>query len=87
MAEQTQKPVVRFGVFEASLPSGELRKHGLLIRVHRQPFKILAILLERAVSSAGPEAAVEPPLGPASALSAALPGATVSDDAALGLAR
>src|SRR5260370_41886316 len=47
MAEQTQKPVVRFGVFEASLPSGELRKHGLLIRVPRQPFKILAILLER----------------------------------------
>jgi DNA-binding winged helix-turn-helix (wHTH) protein/tetratricopeptide (TPR) repeat protein len=47
MAEQTQKPVVRFGVFEASLPSGELRKHGLLIRVPGQPFKILAILLER----------------------------------------
>jgi len=46
MAEQTQKPVVRFGVFEASLPSGELRKHGLLIRVPAQPFKILTILLE-----------------------------------------
>jgi tetratricopeptide (TPR) repeat protein len=47
MAEQTQKPVVRFGVFEACLPSGELRKHGLLIRVPGQPFKILAIFLER----------------------------------------
>jgi len=47
MAEQTQKPVVRFGVFEASLPSGELRKHGLLIRLSGQPFKILAMLLER----------------------------------------
>jgi DNA-binding winged helix-turn-helix (wHTH) protein len=47
MAEQTQKPVVRFGVFEASLLSGELRKHGLLIRVPGQPFKILAIFLER----------------------------------------
>ena len=47
MAEQTQKPVVRFGVFEASLQSGELRKHGLLIRVPGQPFKILAIFLER----------------------------------------
>ncbi|MGA2881985.1 MAG: winged helix-turn-helix domain-containing protein [Bryobacteraceae bacterium] len=47
MAEQAQKPVVRFGVFEANLPSGELRKHGLLIRVPGQPFKILAIFLER----------------------------------------
>ncbi len=47
MAEQTQKPVVRFGVFEASLLSGELRKHGLLIRVPAQPFKILAIFLDR----------------------------------------
>jgi len=47
MAEQPQKPVVRFGVFEASLSSGELRKHGLLVRVPGQPFKILAILLER----------------------------------------
>ncbi len=47
MAEQTQKPVVRFGVFEASLQSGELRKHGLLIRVPGQPFKILTIFLER----------------------------------------
>jgi len=47
MAEQTQKSVMRFGVFEANLPSGELRKHGLLIRVPGQPFKILAIFLER----------------------------------------
>jgi DNA-binding winged helix-turn-helix (wHTH) protein len=47
MAEQTQNPVVRFGVFEVNLPSGELRKHGLLIHVPGQPFKILALLLER----------------------------------------
>lgn len=47
MAEQTQKSVVRFGVFEVSFESGELRKHGLLIRVPGQPFKILAMLLER----------------------------------------
>ena len=47
MSEQPQKPVVRFGVFEANLPSGELRKHGLLIRVPGQPFKILAMLLGR----------------------------------------
>jgi DNA-binding winged helix-turn-helix (wHTH) protein/Flp pilus assembly protein TadD len=47
MNGQTQKTVVRFGVFEANLTSGDLRKHGLLIRVPGQPFKILAILLER----------------------------------------
>jgi DNA-binding winged helix-turn-helix (wHTH) protein/tetratricopeptide (TPR) repeat protein len=47
MGEQNQNPVVRFGVFEARLSSGELSKHGLRIRVPGQPFKILAILLER----------------------------------------
>src|SRR5215831_2488981 len=47
MAAQAQKAVVRFGVFQANLRSGELRKHGLSIRVSGQPFKILAILLEQ----------------------------------------
>ena len=47
MSEQTQRPAVRFGVFEVNFQSGELRKHGLLIRVPGQPFKILALLLER----------------------------------------
>jgi DNA-binding winged helix-turn-helix (wHTH) protein/Tfp pilus assembly protein PilF len=47
MAEQIQNPVVRFGVFEVRLSSGELRKRGLPIRVPGQPFKILALLLER----------------------------------------
>src|SRR5882672_6737426 len=47
MAAQAQKAVVRFGVFQANLRSGELRKHGLTIRVPGQPFKILAILLEQ----------------------------------------
>jgi len=47
MSEQTQRPVVRFGVFEVNILSGELRKNGLLIRVPGQPFKILALLLER----------------------------------------
>jgi TolB-like protein/DNA-binding winged helix-turn-helix (wHTH) protein/Tfp pilus assembly protein PilF len=39
--------VVRFGVFEANLRSGELRKSGIKIKLHDQPFKILAMLLER----------------------------------------
>jgi len=47
MAEQTQRRVVRFGVFEVNPPSGELRKHGLLVRMTGQPFKILTTLLER----------------------------------------
>ncbi|MCU1297149.1 MAG: transcriptional regulator, CadC, partial [Acidobacteriaceae bacterium] len=38
---------VRFGVFEADLRSGELRKHGMRIRLQSLPFKLLALLLER----------------------------------------
>jgi len=38
---------VRFGAFEADLSSGELRKHGLRVKLQDQPFQILAMLLER----------------------------------------
>jgi len=38
--------VVRFGTFEVSLQSGEVRKGGLRIRVQQQPMKLLEILLE-----------------------------------------
>jgi len=38
---------VHFGVFELDLRSGELRKHGIKIKLHDQPFKVLAMLLER----------------------------------------
>jgi TolB-like protein/Tfp pilus assembly protein PilF len=38
--------VVRFGVYEADLRAGELRKQGLRIRLPEQPFQLLAILLE-----------------------------------------
>jgi TolB-like protein/DNA-binding winged helix-turn-helix (wHTH) protein/Flp pilus assembly protein TadD len=38
---------VRFGVFEADLLAGELRKHGSKIRLQEQPFQVLALLLER----------------------------------------
>jgi TolB-like protein/DNA-binding winged helix-turn-helix (wHTH) protein/cytochrome c-type biogenesis protein CcmH/NrfG len=37
---------VRFGVFEVDLRAGELRKQGIKIKLHDQPFKVLAILLE-----------------------------------------
>jgi TolB-like protein/DNA-binding winged helix-turn-helix (wHTH) protein/Flp pilus assembly protein TadD len=39
--------VARFGTFEVSLQSGEVRKAGLKIRVQQQPLKLLEILLER----------------------------------------
>lgn len=37
---------LRFGVFELDLRSGELRKHGLRVRLQEQPFQVLAMLLE-----------------------------------------
>jgi len=38
--------LIRFGVFEVNLQSGELRKQGLKIKLQEQPFQILAMLLE-----------------------------------------
>src|SRR5215468_10789278 len=37
---------LRFGVFEVDLRAGELRKHGLRVRLQEQPFQVLAMLLE-----------------------------------------
>ena len=39
---------LRFGVFEMDLPAGELRKHGLKIRIQEQPFQVLAMLVQNA---------------------------------------
>src|SRR6187397_561338 len=39
--------LIRFGVFEADLRSGELRKNGVKIRLPGQPFEVLAVMLER----------------------------------------
>jgi TolB-like protein/DNA-binding winged helix-turn-helix (wHTH) protein/Tfp pilus assembly protein PilF len=38
--------LIRFGVFEVDLRSGELRKQGLRVKLQEQPFRVLAILLE-----------------------------------------
>jgi len=38
---------LRFGIYEADLTTGELRKSGTLIRLQEQPFQILTMLLER----------------------------------------
>jgi TolB-like protein/DNA-binding winged helix-turn-helix (wHTH) protein/Flp pilus assembly protein TadD len=37
---------LRFGVFEVDLRAGELRKHGLQVRLQQQPFEVLAMLLD-----------------------------------------
>jgi TolB-like protein/DNA-binding winged helix-turn-helix (wHTH) protein len=44
---EAREVIVRFGVFEADLRTGELRKQGLRIKLQEQPFQILQILLER----------------------------------------
>ena len=40
--------IVRFGVFEADLQTGELRKNGVKVPLQGQPFQVCAILLEHA---------------------------------------
>jgi cholera toxin transcriptional activator len=40
--------LLRFGVFEADLDAGELRKSGARIRLQEQPFQLLAALLQNA---------------------------------------
>ncbi len=47
MTQQTTDRVFRFGAFEVSEATGELRKQGIRIRLHSQPFQILVMLLER----------------------------------------
>ncbi|MBZ5543645.1 MAG: protein kinase [Acidobacteriia bacterium] len=39
--------LARFGDYEVDLEAGELRKHGLRIRLQQQPFQILTLLLAR----------------------------------------
>jgi DNA-binding winged helix-turn-helix (wHTH) protein len=47
MASDTDTRVFSFGVFEADVAGGELRKHGLRVKLHSQPFQVLVMLLER----------------------------------------
>jgi eukaryotic-like serine/threonine-protein kinase len=39
--------IVRFGTFEVDVSAGELRKHGLCIKLQDQPFQLLVLLLQR----------------------------------------
>ncbi len=48
MEQNLRSPrTVRFGVFEADMEAGELRKHGLRLKLSEQPFQILAMLLAK----------------------------------------
>jgi cholera toxin transcriptional activator len=47
MAAERLVKSARFGLFEVDLVSGELRKDGTRIRLQEQPFRVLAMLLER----------------------------------------
>jgi TolB-like protein/DNA-binding winged helix-turn-helix (wHTH) protein/Tfp pilus assembly protein PilF len=47
MKDSNARPrLLRFGVFEVDLRTGELRKQGLKVKLHGQPFQVLAMLLE-----------------------------------------
>src|SRR6266446_3356059 len=45
--EVRSRSILRFGVFEVDVSSGELRKQGVRIKLQEQPFHVLAVLLER----------------------------------------
>ena len=47
MSRLSSADIVRFGVFELGLRTGELRKRGLRIALQEQPLRILMALLER----------------------------------------
>src|SRR5882757_2754943 len=45
--EVRSRSVLRFGVFEVHVRSGELRKQGMRIKLQEQPFHVLIVLLQR----------------------------------------
>jgi cholera toxin transcriptional activator len=47
MTESQPARRYRFGVFEADSTTGELRRKGVRIKLHSQPFQVLVMLLER----------------------------------------
>jgi len=47
MGESSRGVIFRFGVYEANVDAGELRKGGVRLRIQQQPFTILEMLLER----------------------------------------
>jgi cholera toxin transcriptional activator len=47
MAEDEPARRYRFGIFEADVSTGELRRQGVRVRLNAQPFQVLCLLLRR----------------------------------------
>ena len=47
LATESPPGTLRFGAFEVDVRAGELRKHGIRIKLQEQPFQILVLLLRR----------------------------------------
>lgn len=47
LATESSPGTLRFGVFEVDVRAGELRKHGVRIKLQEQPFQVLALLIKR----------------------------------------
>ena len=47
VTEQVTVRRYRFGAFEADASTGELRRQGVRVRIHAQPFQVLMMLVER----------------------------------------
>jgi DNA-binding winged helix-turn-helix (wHTH) protein len=45
--QQNSAEIVAFGVYEANLRTGELRRSGLKVKLQEKPFQVLSILLEK----------------------------------------
>ena len=47
MAQESKLPrIIRFGVFEVDVQSGELRRSGVKVKLQEQPLQVLCVLLE-----------------------------------------
>jgi DNA-binding winged helix-turn-helix (wHTH) protein/tetratricopeptide (TPR) repeat protein len=46
-SDQSPPAPIRFGIFEADLRAGELRRHGIKVRLQDLPFRVLTLLLAR----------------------------------------
>jgi DNA-binding winged helix-turn-helix (wHTH) protein len=47
MADTSTPARYRFGIFEADTATGELRRSGIRVKLHAQPFQVLFLLLQR----------------------------------------
>lgn len=45
--QTTERRICRFGLYEADLDAGTLKRHGIPVKLQEQPFRILTFLLER----------------------------------------